>query len=69
MASVLAYPSYADFERAAKGFVDKYKDAHGGEVGPERTNKGWEWKESQHKVSQMDCCSCVGGWRTLMVVE
>lgn len=47
---MLAYPTQSEFERAAKAFIDKYKDVQGEEVGPSRTNRGWEWKESQHKV-------------------
>lgn len=50
MTGVLAYPTYGEFERAAKAFTGKYTDSRGDVVGPGRTNKGWEWKESQHKV-------------------
>ncbi|KAL0249860.1 hypothetical protein I308_103163 [Cryptococcus tetragattii IND107] len=39
-----AYPEHESFEKACKALVDKYLTKEE-EVGPGRTNKGWEWKE------------------------
>ncbi|OXG24908.1 hemolysin [Cryptococcus neoformans Ze90-1] len=42
---VEAYPDHESFETSCKALVNKYRLTKEGEVGPGRTNKGWEWKE------------------------
>ncbi|OXC63835.1 hypothetical protein AYX13_06518 [Cryptococcus neoformans] len=42
---VEAYPDHESFETSCKALVNKYRLTKVGEVGPGRTNKGWEWKE------------------------
>jgi len=55
MSHIIAFASQDEFEGAAKAFMEKYGVTPVGNeakiIGPERTNTGWEWIESRHKVS------------------
>ncbi|WVQ81861.1 hypothetical protein IAT38_003988 [Cryptococcus sp. DSM 104549] len=39
------FPTHEYFEKACKGMVEKYSTVKENELGPGRTNRGWEWRE------------------------